>query len=75
MKKIFSILLVAGFGLCLFGQQAEAVSGPKPAPVQQLIGAYCCNGYGIRTCVMGQALPVGYGCCCPGVGCGGTVCL
>jgi hypothetical protein len=74
MKKAFAY--VALFGLCLFGQKAEAVSTSTPKPVvSQVIGGYCCNGYGARVCVMSVALPVGSGCCCAGVGCGGYVCL
>lgn len=74
MKKLFAIGFVAVLGVCFFGHSAEAVPGPKPIPQpEQVMGAYCCDGNGVRRCVINPS-PVGTGCFCYGQG-SGWVCL
>lgn len=44
------------------------------ADAQILYGSYCCDGNGVRRCVLVNPLPVNTGCFCVGQG-NGFVCL
>lgn len=68
MKKLFAIVFAAVVGVAVLGPS-------QTANAQVVYGGFCCNQAGLRVCGMNQPLPVGVGCCCPGVGCGGFVCL
>jgi hypothetical protein len=46
----------------------------QPAQAQVIYGNYCCDGFGVRRCVLVNPLPVGAGCFCVGQG-SGSVCL
>jgi hypothetical protein len=72
MKKVFAIAFAAAMGLCLFGTRADATV--QPAPVNQVYGAFCCDGAGVHRCEIVNPTPVGNGCFCPGQGYG-FVCL
>jgi hypothetical protein len=76
MKKLFAVAILGIIGICVLGPKAEATPAAKPAQVHQVVfGGWCCNQAGYRVCEMTFATPVGTGCCCPGVGCGGYVCI
>lgn len=62
MKKYLVVILsVSLFGIVLFGSSKDAQSQP--------LASYCCDGYGVRQCVINPSYP-GSQCFCYGKGYG-----
>ena len=67
MKKIISliitILAVVGCGITQDTREAQVI-----------YGQFCCDGGGVRRCILNTPLPIGSGCFCYGQG-NGYTCL
>ena len=68
MKKIITVVIALVIGIIV-------IAPSHKAEAQVVYGGVCCNQAGYRICGMEYAMPIGSGCCCPGVGCGGYVCI
>ena len=75
MKKVIGIVALCLVACGIFSSVApvaSAAQGSKSTSAEQVLGSYCCDGYGYRRCVLDTPFPVGASCFCRGQGYGYT---
>lgn len=71
-RKVIMLKKLIAFAAVAFA--IIVVSAPTKVEAQVLYGSYCCDGNGVRRCVLVNPLPVNSGCFCVGQG-NGITCL
>ena len=66
-SKLMAGLMVMIAGVCFLAPMQKA-------DAQVIYGSYCCDGNGVRRCVLDEAAPIYSACFCRAQG-GGVVCL